>query len=57
VFGDGSGVAAVKGLAVTRVSPDETGPDVAFDHPVGCECDDLNNVVADAAPGESGCRN
>jgi hypothetical protein len=46
-------VAAVEGVAVTRVSPDETGPGVVSDHPAGCECDDLNNFVADAARGES----
>jgi hypothetical protein len=46
-------VAAVDGVAVTRVSPDGAVPGVSSDHSVGCECDDLNRLVPDAAPREN----
>jgi hypothetical protein len=46
-------VAAVEDVAMTRVRPDKTGPGVATDHPLGCECEDLNNLVPDSEPGES----
>jgi hypothetical protein len=46
-------VAEVEGVTVARVRPEGAGLSVISDHPVGCECEDLNCPVPDAAPWES----
>jgi hypothetical protein len=45
-------VAADAGAAVTRVSADGAVPGANSDHLVGCECEDLNRLVPDAAARE-----